>query len=424
MFTHEDWQKAVTAELAWTTPDGVVVEPLYSAGPGWPALSTRGWMIRQDLDLPDPDSFRAAALEAVAGGVEVLGVRLDRPTRLGEGRSGEDGLAVVGREDLLRAVGGLDVPLAVVGGVAGPVAASVLERVLFVELDLPEALVAGHEWDVLEGSVLSWQSLFEAGATPVRELTWATAFTIEWLRRGLGIPAWSFAVSGQLLLELAKLRAARILLANVCQAFGMAPGGLHVRTGRRDLTRADAPNNLLRQGLGALAGALSGAETVHVDPYTISACSDGLRLARNQQHLLRHEGGLGGDSVAGAYAVEGIAQQMASLAWERVQELEKTGGPWKAGRRQQLLAELEADRQAHRGTLVGVTRYAAEGPRLEAPLERELTSVDSPRQFARGSEARELLEEGAELLALCPNPDDVPLDGKPLPVVRFEEALS
>lgn len=423
MFTHEDWRKAVAAELAWTTPDGVVVEPLYSEGPGWPALSTRGWMIRQDLDLPDPDSFRAAALEAVAGGVEVLGVRLDRPTRLGEGRSGEDGLAVVGREDLLRAVGSLDVPLAVVGGVAGPVAASVLERVLSVELDLPEALVAGHEWEILDGSgVLSWQSLFEAGATPVRELTWATALTIEWLRRDLGVPAWSFAVSGQLLLELGKLRAARILLANVCEAFGVAPGGLHVRTGRRDLTRVDAPNNLLRQGLGALAGALSGAETVHVDPYTISASSDGLRLARNQQHLLRHEGGLGGDFVAGAYAVEGIAQQMASLAWGRVQELEKSGGA--SGRYKQLLSELEGDRQAHRGTLVGVTRYAAEGPRLEAPCERELTSVDGGRQFARGSEARELLEEGAELLALCPNPDDVPLDGMPLPVVRFEEALS
>ena len=48
-------------------------------------------------------------------------------------------------------------------------------------------------------------------------------------------------------------------------------------------------------------------------------------------------------------------------------------------------------------------------------------SVDGGRSYARAEEARELLEEGMELLELCPNPDDVPLDGKPLPEVRFEE---
>lgn len=413
MYTREDWRKAVAAELAWTTPDGLLVEPLYTPEDslGWPARAARGWMIRQDLDLPDPASFRAAAEEAVAGGVEVLGVRLDWPTRVAYGRSGEDGLAAVGRDDLLAAVGGLDVPLAVVGGVAGPLAASVLERVLYVELDLPEALMSGCRWEDLAGAqVLSWQSLFEAGATPVRELTWATAFTIEWLRRGLGAPAWSFAVSGQLLWELAKLRAARILLDNVCEAFSLTAGGLHVRTGRRDLTVADAPNNLLRQGLGALAGALAGAETIHVDPYTQpqGADSDSLRLARNQQHLLRHEGGLGQDAVAGAYAVEQLARQLASAAWSRVQELEKAGGAHQKG--DQLEAELAQDRKEHVVTLVGVTRYAADGQRLVRPEPRPV--------HYRGAEADGRLEEGAELVKLCRCDGNIP---PWRPQVRFEE---
>lgn len=405
MYTREDWRKAVAAELAWTTPDGVVVEPLYTPEDalGWPARETKGWMIRQDLDLPDPASFRAAAEEAVAGGVEVLGVRLDWPTRVAFGRSGADGLCVVGKDDLVKAVGGLDVPLAIVGGVAGPLAASVLERVLYIELDLAEAVMSGCEWEALAGAgVLSWQSLFEAGATPVRELTWATAFTIEWLRRGMAPPAWSFAVSGQLLLELAKLRAARILLENVSEAFGVRAGGLHVRTGRRDLTLADAPNNLLRQGLGALAGALAGAETIHVDPYTQpqGADSDSLRLARNQQHLLRHEGGLGPDAVAGAYAVEQLARQMAEKAWSQVQELEKAGGVFRKS--DQLEAELAQDRQGHVVNLVGVTRYVAEGPRLVRPEPRKVEH--------RG--ARE-----GELIALCRTDGNIP---PWIPQVRYE----
>jgi len=413
VYTREDWRKAVAAELAWTTPDGVVVEPLYTPEDalGWPAREAKGWMIRQDLDLPDPVSFRAAAEEAVAGGVEVLGVRLDWPTRVAFGRSGEDGLRVVGRDDLVQAVGGLDVPLAIVGGVAGPLAASVLDRVLYVELDLVEALMSGCEWEDLTGAgVLSWQSLFEAGASPVRELTWATAFTIEWLRRGLGAPSWSFAVSGQLLLELAKLRAARILLGNVCEAFGVAAGGLHVRTGRRDLTVVDAPNNLLRQGLGALAGALAGAETIHVDPYTQpqGADSDSLRLARNQQHLLRHEGGLGVDAVAGSYAVERLAQQMAATAWERMQELEKSGGV--SQQSDQLGAELAQDRQDHVTTLVGVTRYRAQGPQLTPPPAR-------PIEY-RGAMSEVSLAEGGELMKLCRTDGNVP---PWLPQIRFEE---
>ncbi len=210
-----------------------------------------------------------------------------------------------------------------------------------------------------------WQ---DEGATAVEELAFALAAAVEiWEKPALTV---RFAVGPLFLLEIAKLRAARVLWNCVGAAFGRQPAlHLHAVTARWNKSALDANNNLLRATGEALAAALGGANTIAVRPEGMDA-----RLAQNLLLILREETHTHGvaDPAAGAWYIEALTAMLGAEAWRRFQQVEAAGGfaAFRAGGA--LDAALAAARGAkdaavatRRATLVGVNNY----PNPSEPLQ-------------------------------------------------------
>lgn len=245
------------------------------------------------------------------------------------------------------------------------------------------------------------QSWVQQGADAVHELAWSTAGLIEIIRRLPEPPeavlALKLCAGPRLLLEIAKLRAARQLWDTVCRGYGLDwPARVHVVQDARYLTHQDPHNNLLRSTLAAAAGLLGGAASIELLP--CDGSPQAVHWAENVLHLLREEARLGvvSDPLAGSGLVEDLTRQLAEAAWKEVQRIEAAGGLaaqkdlWALARDQRLRFEdqLRRDRQG----LVGVNRYVASAPfeadrpaltyAPSAPVEldkaRELIAADAP----------------------------------------------
>lgn len=185
----------------------------------------------------------------------------------------------------------------------------------------------------------------EAGGNAVQEtacsLANATATLRAMLARDLCIkevaPRMALAVSlgGDLLMELAKLRALRLLWAQMIEAFGgplaCQRPTIHARTGRRNKSALDPWNNMLRATLEALTGAMGGCDSLLIEPFDAAAGAPGelaRRHALNQQHILRHEAGLARllDPAGGSWTLEVLTDWLAREAWSAFQDIEGRGG--------------------------------------------------------------------------------------------------
>jgi len=216
--------------------------------------------------------------------------------------------------------------------------------------------------------------LHDAGATAVQELAWAIAEGVERLLveaapgdtpvavSAAGIE-FVFAVGSTYFVEIAKLRAARLLWASVLRAFDV-PGHamrLHVRTARANKSVLDPHTNLLRATTEAMSAVIGGADTLLVEPHGYEA-----HLAVNVQHLLAEEAHLDAvaDPAAGSYFIEALTDSLAREAWALFQQVEADGGYAAyvdSGQRDRLVqASAQAREQAvafRRRTLVGVNSY-------------------------------------------------------------------
>jgi methylmalonyl-CoA mutase len=192
---------------------------------------------------------------------------------------------------------------------------------------------------------VSVQPYHEAGAHAVQELAFAIATGVQYLRAltaaGLSAEAacrqivFTFSLSDDFFLEIAKLRAARALWGKVTAACGVANGGaplrIHAVTGARMMTRRDPWVNMLRTTVAGFAAAAAGADSLTTEPFD-AAC--GLpddfsrRIARNTQVVLMEEAHLNQvvDPAGGAWYVEKRTAELAKLAWALFQEVEKQGG--------------------------------------------------------------------------------------------------
>lgn len=200
----------------------------------------------------------------------------------------------------------------------------------------------------------------DEGATAVEELAFALAAAVEmWDKPALTV---RFATGPLFLLEIAKLRAARVLWSCVGAAFGRQPS-LHLSavTARWNKSALDAHNNLLRATGEALAAALGGANTIAVRPEGMDP-----RLAHNLLLILREETHTHGvaDPAAGAWYIEALTEMLGAEAWKRFQQVEAAGGfaAFEAsGALERALAASRAAKDAavatRRTTLVGVNHY-------------------------------------------------------------------
>jgi methylmalonyl-CoA mutase len=231
---------------------------------------------------------------------------------------------------------------------------------------------------------ISGYHMQEAGATAVQELGFTIADGLEYVRaalaRGLDIDEFAgrlsffFAIGMNFFMEVAKLRAARLLWAKVIRQFDPKdPSSLmlrtHCQTSGVSLTEQDPYNNVVRTAYEALAAVLGGTQSLHTNSFdeAIALPTDAsARIARNTQLILADETGVAKvvDPLGGSYYVEALTHSLATAAWDLIEEVEALGGMTKAvesGMPKLRIEEAAARRQARvdRGDeiVVGVNRY-------------------------------------------------------------------
>ncbi len=235
---------------------------------------------------------------------------------------------------------------------------------------------------------ISGYHMQEAGATAVQELAFTLADGLDYVRaalsRGLKIDDFAprlsffFAIGMNFFMEVAKLRAARLLWARLMSVHAPKnPASLalrtHCQTSGVSLTEQDPYNNVIRTTIEAMAAVLGGTQSLHTNaldeaialPTPFSA-----RIARNTQLILQEETGIPHviDPLGGSYYVELLTASLAAEAMKLIGEVEALGGMTKAvesGMPKLRIEELAARRQARidRGedVIVGVNKYQSDG---------------------------------------------------------------
>ena len=252
----------------------------------------------------------------------------------------------------------------------------------------------------------------EAGATADLELAYTLADGLEYLRTGVkaGLDVDEFAprisffwgVGMNHFMEIAKMRAARMLWAKIVKSFGAKnPKSLalraHSQTSGWSLTAQDPYNNVVRTCVEALAAAFGGTQSLHtnaLDEALALPTDFSARIARNTQLYLQEETGITRmvDPWAGSYYVERLTHELMHSAWELIEEIEGLGGMAKAietGLPKMRIEEAAARRQAGidagRDVIVGVNAYAA-------PEEPEIPVLDIDNDAVREAQVKRLEE--------------------------------
>lgn len=276
----------------------------------------------------------------------------------------------------------------------------------------------------------------EAGANAVQELALGLATGVAYLRAQfarvgeINIAAKSirfqFAIGGQFFMEIAKLRAMRLLWTQVMDSFGGNESSskfhIHARTARRNKSAIDPHVNMLRATTEALAAIVGGADTINVASFDepLGMSNDfSRRIALNVQFILDDEAHLTQfiDPAGGSYAVETLTNDMAHAAWALFQEIERQGGMLAAlqsGFVQSSIAAVAGKRAAalatRRDVLVGVNQFAnpTEKPRLPASVKGNSLYLERAAQLAAHRSGRNAnacaatLRELANAMAVAP----------------------
>ena len=274
---------------------------------------------------------------------------------------------------------------------------------------------------------ISGYHMQEAGATADIELAYTLADGLEYLRAGVNAgmsidqfaPRLSFfwAIGMNHFMEIAKMRAARLLWAKIVKQFNPKnPKSLALRTHSQtsgwSLTEQDPFNNVARTAIEAMGAALGHTQSLHTNALdeAIALPTDfSARIARNTQIYIQEETNVcrSVDPWAGSYYVESLTNEIAHKAWEHIQEIEKLGGMAQAietGLPKMRIEEASARKQAWIDSgdevIVGLNRYRLE---KEAPI--DILAVDNTAvresQVKRLKELRANRDEAAVQAALA-----------------------
>ncbi len=410
--------------------------PGYVRSTGYGGYVLKPWDICQEIACSTPEEFNEVATHDLARGQNALKLVLDTPSRKGldpdsqdgDNGVGKNGLSLSTLEDLGTALRGIDLrttPLMIhAGAIALPMvvllAANLqhqnesfshirccvggdpleeLAREGKLSIDLSTAydtmatLVAWSENHAphLQSILVHGSPYHDAGGSAVQELAYVIATGVEYIRemnkRGLSIDAvaprmrFVFSLGPNFFMEIARLRAARLLWAQVVQVFG---GGdeaqkmcIHGRTSAYTKTVYDPYVNILRNTTEAFAGAMGGVDSMHVcsfDEPIRPADEFSRRVSRNMQIILQQEAHFVHpiDPAGGSWYIETLTDSVARKAWEIFQDIEAMGGMTQAlldGKPQKAVAEVAAKKakslDTRRDVMVGINMY----PNLkEVPL--------------------------------------------------------
>ncbi|MFV0370662.1 MAG: methylmalonyl-CoA mutase [Azonexus sp.] len=280
---------------------------------------------------------------------------------------------------------------------------------------------------------ISGYHIQEAGANQAIELAFTLADGMEYVRTGIaagmdvdvfaGRLSFFWAVGMNFYLEIAKMRAARLLWHRIMSGFNAkSPKSMMLRTHSQtsgwSLTEQDPYNNVVRTTIEAMAAVFGGTQSLHtnaLDEAIALPTEFSARIARNTQLIIQEETHITNvvDPWAGSYMMEKLTQDMADKAWGIIQEIEAMGGMTKAvesGWAKMQVETCAADKQARidsgKDVIVGVNKYklAKEDPIeildidnhavREAQIAR-LQKIRATRDSAAVNAALEALTEAA-----------------------------
>ncbi len=281
---------------------------------------------------------------------------------------------------------------------------------------------------------ISGYHMQEAGATAVQELAFTLADGLEYVRaaknKGLDVDKFAprlsffFAIGMNFFMEVAKLRAARLLWSELMAQFEPKDPRssmlrTHCQTSGVSLTARDPYNNVIRTTIECMAAVLGGTQSLHTNaldeaialPTPFSA-----RIARNTQLIVAEETGIPQviDPLAGSYYVESLTASLAQAARELIAQVEDLGGMTKAveeGMPKRVIEEAAARKQARvdkaEEVVVGVNKYAraeeddldildVDNAAVRISQIKRLESIRGTRDGAACSAALEALTKAAE----------------------------
>ena len=273
---------------------------------------------------------------------------------------------------------------------------------------------------------ISGYHMQEAGATQDLELAYTLADGVEYLRAGIATgldvdtfaPRLSFfwAIGMNYFMEIAKLRAARLLWARLVKQFEpksekSLPLRTHCQTSGWSLTAQDVFNNVTRTCIEAMAATQGHTQSLHtnaLDEALALPTDFSARIARNTQLFLQQESGTTRiiDPWGGSYYVDRLTQDLAARAWEHIQEVEALGGMAKAIdagipklRIEEAAAKTQARIDTGRQVVVGVNKYKLENEKPIDVLKVDNSSVRA-QQIEKLKRLRAERDESAVMEAL------------------------
>ena len=452
----EKWEEVITADLkgadyerklVWKTGEGFNVRPYYRAEnlEGIKFLGSQAgefpyvrgthahnrWRVHQTVSVVCPKEANAEALKILNAGVDSLGFCIASAdfsaadldmllkdicipaveiTFCGEKMANVAELVLakvekegIAKEDVRIAfcIDPLVKGLSSKGDFCSPNGEKCIARIV-------ELIHKTKEYKHVRIVTVAGQTFGNSGSTIVEELAFTLSAGHDYLVRltdaGLDVDAaarklrFSFSVSSNYFMEIAKFRAARMLWANIVKGYGPAKNcackmHIHAETSRWNQTVYDPYVNMLRGTTEAMSATIAGVHSLEVTPFDTSfenPTEFSKRIARNVELLLKNESHFDQvvDPAGGSYYVEKLTQSIAAEAWKLFLEIEQKGGYTEAYKAGLIVERIKASAAAkdkniatRRQTLLGANQY----PNFTEVAGKEITDESVTRKQAEGN---------------------------------------
>ena len=452
----EKWEEVITADLkgadyerklVWKTGEGFNVRPYYRAEnlEGIKFLGSQAgefpyvrgthahnrWRVHQTVSVVCPKEANAEALKILNAGVDSLGFCIASAdfsaadldmllkdicipaveiTFCGEKMANVAELVLakvekegIAKEDVRIAfcIDPLVKGLSSKGDFCSPNGEKCIARIV-------ELIHKTKEYKHVRIVTVAGQTFGNSGSTIVEELAFTLSAGHDYLVRlmdaGLDVDAaarklrFSFSVSSNYFMEIAKFRAARMLWANIVKGYGPAKNcackmHIHAETSRWNQTVYDPYVNMLRGTTEAMSATIAGVHSLEVMPFDASfenPTEFSKRIARNVELLLKNESHFDQvvDPAGGSYYVENLTQSIAAEAWKLFLEIEQKGGYTEAYKAGLIVERIKASAAAkdkniatRRQTLLGANQY----PNFTEVAGKEITAESVTRKQAEGN---------------------------------------
>ena len=452
----EKWEEVITADLkgadyerklVWKTGEGFNVRPYYRAEnlEGIKFLGSQAgefpyvrgthahnrWRVHQTVSVVCPKEANAEALKILNAGVDSLGFCIASAdfsaadldmllkdicipaveiTFCGEKMANVAELVLakvekegIAKEDVRIAfcIDPLVKGLSSKGDFCSPNGEKCIARIV-------ELIHKTKEYKHVRIVTVAGQTFGNSGSTIVEELAFTLSAGHDYLVRltdaGLDVDAaarklrFSFSVSSNYFMEIAKFRAARMLWANIVKGYGPAKNcackmQIHAETSRWNQTVYDPYVNMLRGTTEAMSATIAGVHSLEVMPFDASfenPTEFSKRIARNVELLLKNESHFDQvvDPAGGSYYVENLTQSIAAEAWKLFLEIEEKGGYTEAYKAGLIVERIKASAAAkdkniatRRQTLLGANQY----PNFTEGAGKEISAESVTRKQAEGN---------------------------------------